>query len=96
MVRVISAFLSGLLLCNFFFCPTVQASSLNVQTSGDRVDSLNGDAPVRRIGKLRLPDGVVVLKDNRIDILFDSLDLTEKSGVSEKKRTLTGTCFGLT
>ncbi len=96
MLRGLSGLLSGVLLFNLFFCPLVQASSLSVQTSGNKIDSLSGDAPVRRIGKLRLPDGVAVLKDNRIDILFDSLDLTEKSGVSEKKKTLTGLCFALT
>lgn len=96
MLKGLSTLLSGLILFNLFFCPLVQASNLSVQTSGSKIDSLSGDAPVRRIGKLRLPDGVVVLKDNRIDILFDSLDLTEKTGVGEKKKTLTGTCFALT
>ncbi len=95
MSKVLLAFLTILLSINLMICPLVLAGNLNVQASGNRVNSLTGDAPVRRIGKIKLPAGVAVVKDNHIDVLFDDVDLTEKTAIAEKKKSLTGTCFGM-
>lgn len=94
-VKPLLAFLTFLLALNLSFCPLVLAGTLNMQGSGTHLNSLSGDAPVHRIGKIKLQNGVAVLKDNRIDVLFDALDLTEKTATSDEKKSLTGTCFGI-
>lgn len=95
-MRVFAISLAVFLSLHLAFCPLALAGNLNVRSTGSKVSTVSGDAPVRRVGKIKLPDGVAVLSENRIDILFDSVDLTQKTGTSEKKRSLSGTCFGMT
>lgn len=96
MFKLLKASLATLLVFHTLCSQLVLAGNLSVQADGNKITSLSGDASVRQIGNLQISSGTVALKGSRIDILFDSVDLTAKSGTTERHKTLTGTCFGVT
>lgn len=96
MFKLLKASLATLLLFHTLCSQLVLAGNLSIQADGNKINSLSGDASVRRLGDIQISSGTVALKGNRIDILFDSVDLTAKSGTTDRHKTLTGTCFGVT
>lgn len=96
MLKLLKASLATLLVFNTLCSQLVLAGNLTIQGADDKISSISGDANVGRLGDLRISSGTVALKQNRIDILFDTVDLTQKTDTTQKRKNLTGTCFGLT
>ncbi|MBX9877537.1 MAG: hypothetical protein K2Y22_03690 [Candidatus Obscuribacterales bacterium] len=74
--------------------PLWSLSALAAMISYDRPTNavnIQGRLDAKRIGKVKLDKSAVVMSGNKVDIIFESVDLTEK--VDDSQKQLTGTTF---
>lgn len=74
--------------------PLWSLSALAAMIGYDRPTNLvniQGRLDAKRIGKVKLDKSAVVMSGNKVDIIFESVDLTEK--VEDSQKQLTGTTF---
>lgn len=77
--------------------PLWSLSALAAMISYDRPTNavnIQGRLDAKRIGKVKLDKSAVVMSGNKVDIIFESVDLTEK--VEDSQKQLTGTTFKTT
>jgi hypothetical protein len=78
MKSLVALFLSVALSSQIFCIAPASAGTMEYHSRGDsKKGALTGDAKVTKVGKLQ-GDGVASIHENRIDILFNTTDLTQK------------------
>jgi len=87
-MKSISILLSCVLATQVVLCEAALAGTIKYDPRANNgAGSLSGEAAVNSIGKLKSDRGSVSIQNNKIDVIFASADLTQKTPV------LTGTTF---